>query len=297
MSTEPDRQIEDAPATADTATDIEDTMPETVEDQTPDAGDTDSATPVTAEASDTPGASDGGDAAPDDAGDASAENDAGDADASAGDDATGGDDSHDEPPPEPPAPPAKNDALAPRPGFGWYVLRVASNKEDQVREALERKVTIEGLEERIGRIVVPTQTEKRMRAGVARIYQRKLYPGYVFVEMCTEEDGSIPEHVWFMVKETTGVGDFIGSGGKPSPMSQHDAEKMLMAAERSAEEQPGLGIPFRKGDRVKIREGSFESFEGDVENVDEAKGVVTVLLTIFGRSTPVDVEYWQLEKL
>jgi transcriptional antiterminator NusG len=180
--------------------------------------------------------------------------------------------------------------------MGWYVLRVASNKEDQVREALERKVAIEGLEDRIGRIVVPTQIEKRMRSGVARIHQRKLYPGYVFVEMQTEDDGSIPEHVWFLVKETTGVGDFIGSGGKPSPMSGHDAEKMLLAAQRSAEDAPGLGIPFKVGDRVKIREGSFESFEGDVETVDESKGVVTVLLTIFGRATPVDVEYWQLEK-
>lgn len=196
----------------------------------------------------------------------------------------------------PPAPKATAESAKAREGMGWYVLRVASNKEDQVREALERKVAIEGLEDRIGRIVVPTQIEKRMRAGVARIYQRKLYPGYVFVEMQTEEDGSIPEHVWFLVKETTGVGDFIGSGGKPSPMSGHDAEKMLLAAERSAEDQPGLGIPFKKGDRVKIREGSFESFEGDVENVDESKGIVTVLLTIFGRATPVDVEYWQLEK-
>lgn len=200
-----------------------------------------------------------------------------------------------EAPPPAQTPPTKESVRA-REGMGWYVLRVASNKEDQVREALERKVTIEGLEDRIGRIVVPTQIEKRMRAGVARIYQRKLYPGYVFVEMQTEDDGSIPEHVWFLVKETTGVGDFIGSGGKPSPMSGHDAEKMLLAAERSAEDAPGLGIPFKKGDRVKIREGSFESFEGDVESVDESKGVVTVLLTIFGRATPVDVEYWQLEK-
>lgn len=185
--------------------------------------------------------------------------------------------------------------LAARPGMKWYVLRVASNKEDQVREALERKVKIEGLEERIGRIIVPTQNEKRMRGGVARVYLRKLYPGYVFVEMLTEEDGSIPEHVWFMVKETMGVGDFIGSGGKPSPMSDHDVEKMLLMAER-AEEAPGLGITFAKGDRIKIREGSFEGYEGEVEGVDKQKGVVTVLLTIFGRSTPVDVEYWQLER-
>ena len=186
--------------------------------------------------------------------------------------------------------------LASREGMHWYVLRVASNKEDQVCRALSRKVKIEGLEERIGRILVPTQKEKRMRGGTARVVERKLYPGYVFVEMAPEEDGAVPENVWFMVKETTGVGDFIGSGGKPTAMRDHDVEKMLRAAERR-EEQPGLGIPFKKGDRVKVREGSFESYEGDVDSIDEQKGTVTVLLTIFGRATPVDVEYWLLERL
>jgi len=192
------------------------------------------------------------------------------------------------------APPAGPEPT--RPGMKWYVLRVASNKEDQVREALERKVKIEGLEDRIGRVLVPTLKEKRMRGGSARVVERKLYPGYVFVEMATEEDGSIPENVWFLVKETTGVGDFIGSGGKPTSMRQQDVEKMLAAAEKP-EDQPGLGIPFRIGDRVKIREGSFENFEGDVEAIDEQKGLVTVLLTIFGRATPVDVEYWLLERV
>jgi transcriptional antiterminator NusG len=187
-------------------------------------------------------------------------------------------------------------SLASREGMRWYVLRVASNKEDQVCQALSRKVKIEGLEERIGRILVPTQKEKRMRGGSVRVVERKLYPGYVFVEMATEEDGAVPENVWFMVKETTGVGDFIGSGGKPTPMRDYDVEKMLRAAERR-EEQPGLGIPFKKGDRVKVREGSFENYEGDVDTIDEQKGMVTVLLTIFGRATPVDVEYWLLERV
>ncbi len=181
-------------------------------------------------------------------------------------------------------------------GMKWYVLRVASNKEDQVRDALTRKVKIEGLERHIGRIVVPTKKEKRIRGGQARVVELKLYPGYVFVEMATEEDGSLPENVWFMVKETLGVGDFIGSDGKPTPMATHDVERMLQIAERR-EEEPGLGIPFKRGERVKIREGSFENYEGDVDGVDEQKGTVTVLLTIFGRSTPVDVEYWLLEKV
>lgn len=191
---------------------------------------------------------------------------------------------------------AEEASPASREGMRWYVLRVASNKEDRVCNALKRKVTIEGLEDRIGRVLVPTQKEKRMRAGKVRVVERKLYPGYVFVEMATEEDGSVTENVWFLVKETTGVGDFIGSGGKPTAMRDYDVEKMIAVAERR-EEQPTLGIPFKKGDRVKVREGSFENYEGDVDGIDEQKGTVTVLLTIFGRATPVDVEYWLLEKL
>ena len=183
------------------------------------------------------------------------------------------------------------------PGMKWYVLRVASNKEEQVREALQRKVTIEALEGRIGRILVPTVKEKRMRGGVLKIVERKLYPGYVFVEMACEEDGSVDEQVWFMIKETSGVGDFIGSDGKPTSMPDHDVVGMLAASEK-ADDQPALsGMSFSRGELVKITEGSFESFEGEIENVDEKRGIITVVLTLFGRSTPVDVEYWQLEKL
>lgn len=183
------------------------------------------------------------------------------------------------------------------PGMKWYVLRVASNKEDQVRDTLERKVKIEGLEGRVGRILVPTLKEKRMKAGQMKIHERKLYPGYVFVEMSCEDDGSVSENVWFMVKETTGVGDFIASDGKPISMPDHDVVSMLAACEK-AEDQPSLsGLDFKKGDQVKIIEGSFESFEGEVDSVDEKRGIVTVNLTIFGRATPVEVEYWQMEKV
>lgn len=198
----------------------------------------------------------------------------------------------------PPAPALKPGAQEPtRPGMKWYVLRVASNKEEQVREALERKVRIENLEQRVGRVLVPTAKEKRMKAGQVKIIEKKLYPGYVFVEMATEPDGSIPENVWFMVKETMGVGDFIGSDGKPTSMKDHDVDMMLLAAAKEDEEAALQGMEFNRGDRVKIKEGSFQNFEGNVDSIDEQKGIVTVLLTIFGRATPVDVEYWQLEKL
>ncbi len=183
------------------------------------------------------------------------------------------------------------------PGMKWYVLRVASNKEEQVREALQRKVAIEGLEDRVGRILVPTLKEKRMKGGVLRVVERKLYPGYVFVEMACEDDGAVAEKVWFMVKETTGVGDFIGSDGKPTSMPEHDVIQMLAASEK-AEEQPGLsGLNIQSGDQVKITDGAFESYEGEVESVDERRGMVNVIVSIFGRMTPVEVGYWQLEKV
>ena len=183
------------------------------------------------------------------------------------------------------------------PGMKWYVLRVASNKEDQVRETLERKVKIEALDVQVGRILVPTLKEKRMKAGRVKVHERKLYPGYVFVEMSCEEDGSVNEQVWFMVKETMGVGDFIASDGKPISMPEHEVVGMLAACEK-AEDQPSLsGLDFNKGDQVKIIDGSFESYEGEVDSVDERHGIVTVNLTIFGRATPVEVEYWQMEKV
>lgn len=182
-------------------------------------------------------------------------------------------------------------------GMKWYVLRVASNKEEQVRSALERKVKVEGLEDRIARILVPTLKEKRMRAGVLRVVERKLFPGYVFVEMACEDDGSVAENVWFMIKETTGVGDFIGSEGKPTSMPEHDVVQML-AASQKADDEPGLsGLNINAGDQVKITDGAFESYEGEVEAVDERRGMVNVIVSIFGRMTPVEVGYWQLEKV
>ena len=180
-------------------------------------------------------------------------------------------------------------------GMKWYVLRVASNKEEQVRETLARKVKIEGLEGRIGRILVPTLKEKRMKGGGLRIIERKLYPGYVFVEMACEEDGSISDNVWFMVKETTGVGDFIGSDGKPTSMPDHDVVQMLAVCEKGEDEPTLSGLNIQKGDQVKITDGAFESYEGEVDSVDERRGMVAVIVNIFGRSTPVEVGYWQLE--
>ncbi len=179
----------------------------------------------------------------------------------------------------------------------WYVLRVASNKEAKVRDALIRKVKIEGLQENIGRIIVPTERRPKpqRKPGDKKYVERKMYPGYVFVEMDLAEDGSIGEEAWFLIKETMGVGDFIGSAGKPTPMAPADVDKMLMQIDRP-EEAAALKVEFDKGDAVKIKEGAFENFDGTVDEVLAEKGLVRVIVTIFGRATPVELEYWQIEK-
>jgi transcriptional antiterminator NusG len=197
--------------------------------------------------------------------------------------------------PEPPPPVAEP---VTRPGMRWYVLRVASNREEQVRDALARKVKIEGLEERIGRILVPMQREKRVKGGQAKLYDRKLYPGYVFVEMAPDETGRVSEDVWFVVKDTSGVGDFIGTDGKPTEMKPQDVERMLSIVEKSEEAPTLAGMAgMNKGDLVKIKEGAFENFEGEIDEVMPDKGQVRVIVSIFGRATPIELEYWQVERM
>src|ERR1043165_8886391 len=108
-----------------------------------------------------------------------------------------------------------------RPGMDWFVLRVASNKENYVKETLLRKVQIEALADWVGRIMVPTEKTKTLKGGKARISETKLYPGYVFVEMKLEPDGRIQQDVFFLIKETTGVGDFVGTAGRQTPLAPH----------------------------------------------------------------------------
>ncbi len=178
----------------------------------------------------------------------------------------------------------------------WYVLRVAANKEVQVKEALSQKVEREGLVDIIGRIEVPVERIKRIRGNRQTVHKRKLYPGYVFMEMESTEDKRVPEKAWFMIKGTAGVGDFIGTDGIPTPMRDTDVAKMLLEADKP-EEAPSIKVDFNKGDMIKIREGAFENFEGVVDSIDSERGIVKVIVAIFGRSTPLDIEYWQIEKL
>jgi transcriptional antiterminator NusG len=171
----------------------------------------------------------------------------------------------------------------------WYILKVQSNREDSIRETLLRRISLQGLDRFFGDVVVPKEQVTEFKGGKKRVVSRKLYPGYILVNMILNDE------TWYLVRETGGIGDFTGSAGRPSPMLPQDVAKLLNKAEEKTAETPRLKINFKKGDRVKINEGTFENFEGEVEQIDEANGRVTVMLSIFGRSTPVDIEYWQIE--
>ena len=171
----------------------------------------------------------------------------------------------------------------------WYILKVQSNREDSIRETLLRRISLAGLGRFFGEVIVPKEQVTEFKSGKKRVVSRKLYPGYILVNMILNDE------TWYLVRETGGIGDFTGSAGRPSPMLPQDVAKLLNKSEEKTDEQPRLKINFKKGDRVKINEGTFENFEGEVEQIDEANGRVTVMLSIFGRSTPVDIEYWQIE--
>ena len=179
--------------------------------------------------------------------------------------------------------------------MNWYVLRVQSGREDRVAENLRKRVKAAGLDEKVPQVLVPTETVSEIKGGKKRTRKRKLYPGYIVCEMATLE-GTIDEDVWYLIRETSGIGDFVGAHGRPAPMAPHEVESLLGTMEQS-EEKPKIQIQFQKGESVKVKEGPFESFDGIVDEVDADKGMVKVIVTIFGRPTPVELEYWQVEAI
>jgi transcriptional antiterminator NusG len=188
-------------------------------------------------------------------------------------------------------------ALMPKPKeegpivMDWYILKVQSNRERSIADALQRKIKIEGLDRYFDQVVVPTEKVTEFKAGKKKVVERKLYPGYIVVHMCINDD------TWFAVRETSGIGDFTGSAGKPTPMLPQEVARIVKKDEEEVSEAPKLNINFKIGDRVKIKEGTFESFEGEVHHIDEQNGRISVMINIFGRSTPVELEYWQVEVL
>lgn len=171
----------------------------------------------------------------------------------------------------------------------WFILKVQSNRERSIADALKRKIAIEGLEEYFGEILVPTEKVTEFKGGKKKIVERKLWPGYIVVQM------HVNDETWFAIRETSGIGDFTGAAGKPTPMQASEIALILQNEEEVTTDAPKLDIKFSPGDKVKVKEGNFENFEGEVSAIDEAHGRVTVMLSIFGRPTPVELEYWQVE--
>lgn len=173
----------------------------------------------------------------------------------------------------------------------WYILKVQVNREDAIRDSLERRVRVAGLQDFFADIVVPDEKRTEFKNGKKKVVRVKLYPGYLIVNM------ELNDVTWLLVRETSGIGDFTTSGGKPTPMSAADVAKIIKKTDEKTEEAPKLKIPYKTGDRVRINDGMFANFEGSVEGIDETNGRVTVMINIFGRSTPVELEYWQIENL
>lgn len=178
----------------------------------------------------------------------------------------------------------------------WYILKVQSNREKSIAQALQRKVKVEGLDKYFDKdengnplVIVPTEKVTEFKAGKKKIVERKLYPGYIVVRM------HINDETWFAVRETAGIGDFTGAGGKPSPMLAHEVARIKPSDEEESTETPKLDIKFKVADRVKVKDGTFEGFEGEVGAIDPQSGKIKVMINIFGRSTPVELEYWQVE--
>jgi transcriptional antiterminator NusG len=186
-------------------------------------------------------------------------------------------------------------AAAPKPSnMHWYVVKVQSGREESIKEAIERRVKIEGLEDYFGQIVIPVERVVEMRNNKRVVRERKLFPGYLMVEV------EFNDRILYLFRETAGVGDFVGAGVNraPVPMSEREVERMLHKAPGGKEEAEKVvqgKPPVDRGDRVKVKDGTFAGMEGEVKEVIEARNQVRVELIIFGRGVPVDLEYWQVE--
>jgi transcription termination/antitermination protein NusG len=176
------------------------------------------------------------------------------------------------------------------PNLRWYVVRVQSGREETVKDGLLRRVNAAGLQTKITNVIVPTEKVTEIRSGRKTIREKKLYPGYIMIQMLQDKDA------WFLVRETPGIGDFLGLK-EPIPMAEHEVNKMLVEQTGAEEEKPRIKIDFQKGDTVRVKEGAFENFDGIVEEINSQKGLVGITITIFGRATRVELEYWQVEKV
>src|SRR5437660_1210450 len=168
--------------------------------------------------------------------------------------------------------------------FKWYILHAYSGFERKVRESIQSRVQAFGLTDKVGRVMIPTEPVTEIVNGKKRTVERVFLPGYVLVEMALDDE------IWHLLKNTPKVTGFLGTGGSPTPLSEEEVATIVFRVE-TAKDKPRVKVKFSKNESVKITEGPFANFNGIVDEVNEDKEEVTVMVTIFGRSTPVKLEY------
>jgi len=174
--------------------------------------------------------------------------------------------------------------------FKWYIIHAYSGFERKVRESIESRVQAFGLQNRIGRVMIPTEPVTELVNGKKRTVERVFLPGYVLVEMDLDND------LWHVIKNTPRVTGFLGTGDKPVALSEEEVSSILFRSETS-KEKPRLKIKFEKNESVRITEGPFANFNGIVDEINEDRETLKVMVTIFGRSTPVELEFGKVEKV
>jgi transcriptional antiterminator NusG len=174
--------------------------------------------------------------------------------------------------------------------FKWYIIHAYSGFERKVRESLEGRVQAFGLQNKIGRVMIPLESVTEVVNGKKRTVERVFLPGYVLVEMDLDND------LWHIIKNTPRVTGFLGTGDKPVALSEEEVSSILFRTDTS-KEKPRLKIKFEKNESVRITEGPFANFNGIVDEVNEDRETVKVMVTIFGRSTPVELEFGKVEKV
>ena len=172
----------------------------------------------------------------------------------------------------------------------WYVIHTQTGQEGKVRSSLENKLRQGQGTETISQILVPTERVAEIRGGKKRISERKFFPGYLLVEM------EMTDESWHIVRATPGVTGFIGAGRRPVPLSEDEVHEILRQTEER-KDKPTPRVMFSKGEGVRVIEGPFTNFSGVIEEVNTQRGKLKVLVSIFGRQTPVELEFWQVERL
>ena len=172
----------------------------------------------------------------------------------------------------------------------WYIVHTYSGFENKVKESLEERVKAYNLEDKVGEVLIPTEDVVEMRAGKKVVTSKRFFPGYILVEM------HMSDHAWHVVKNTPKVTGFVGAGAKPTPLTREEVDQILNQVTEAAE-KPKPKYSFEKGDQVRINEGPFTSFNGVVDEVNNERNTLKVMVTIFGRATPVELDFLQVEKL